>query len=153
MKMCSKCNAVFDGRKWTSSPQLSLKERAKLERTLCTACKRIRDRIVFGTVYLTGDVIVSRSSEIMSMIRREEEIEQARNHTSRILDIKRDGNKMTIRTVNSLLAIHIAKQFKKAFKGRIEIYKDTPGHRPRNKQTEGTVSVKWIQSGSTGSKK
>lgn len=147
MKICSECNAVFDGRKWTGSPRLSRTERAKLERTLCTACKRIRDRTALGTVYLTGDVIVSRSPEIMGMIRREAEIEHARNHTSRILDITRDGNRMTIRTVNSLLAIHIAKQFKKAFKGRIEIFKDTPGHRPRSKHTEGTVSVKWIQAG------
>jgi hypothetical protein len=100
---------------------------------------------VLGTVHLEGEVIASRATEIMRMVRREEEIVRARNYSSRILDISRDGSRMTIKTVNSLLAIHIARQFKKAFKGRVEIYKDTPGHRPRNKQTEGTVSVKWIQ--------
>jgi hypothetical protein len=105
----------------------------------------VRDKVVFGTVYLEGEVIASRSSEILRMIRREEEIEHARNHTSRILDIQSNGQKMTITTVNSLLAIHIAKQFKQAFKGRIDIFKDTPGHRPRLKQDEGTVSVKWMQ--------
>jgi NMD protein affecting ribosome stability and mRNA decay len=145
MKICSECNAVFDGRKWNSSPHLSRKEVEKLSKTLCTACKRIRDGVALGTVYLDGDIITSRSSEIIRMIQREEEIERARNHSSRILDIKRDGNRMTIRTVNSSLAIHIARQFSKAFKGRIEIFKDTPGHMPRNKQTEGTVSVKWMQ--------
>ena len=145
MKMCSECLAVYDGRIWKSSSQLSKKELAKLDRTLCTACKRIRDKIAFGTVHLDGDIIVSRRSEIMRMVQREEEIARARNHNSRILDIKCDGRKMTVRTINSLLAIHIARQFKKAFKGRMEIYKDTPGQRPRNKQTEGTVSVKWIQ--------
>jgi hypothetical protein len=145
MKICSECQAVHNGKRWDGSPQMSRKELAKLERTLCTGCKRIRDKIVFGTVYLEGDVIDSRRAEIMGMLQREEEIERARNHCSRILDINRDGRKMTIRTVNSLLAIHIAKQFKKAFKGRIDIFKDTPGHRPKNKQSEGTVSVKWKQ--------
>ena len=89
--------------------------------------------------------MAERTDEIMSMIRHEEEIEKSHNYCSRILDITRNGRKMTIQTINSSLAIHIAKQFKKTFKGRLDIYKDTPGHRPRNKDTEGTVSVKWAQ--------
>jgi hypothetical protein len=145
MKICTACNAVYNGKKWNCSPELSEKDRAKLERTLCTVCKRTRDRVALGTAHLEGDVIASRSDEIVRMIRREEEIEQSHNYCSRILDIKRNGRKMTVQTINSSLAIHIAKQLKKTFKGRMDIYKDTPGHRPRNKQTEGTVSVKWTQ--------
>ena len=145
MKMCSECRAVYDGKKWRSSSEIAKKELAKADHTLCTACKRIRDKVAYGTVHLDGDIIVSRRNEIMRMLQREEEIERARNHNSRILDIECEGRKMTVRTINSLLAIHIAKQFKKAFKGRMEIFKDTPGQMPRNKQTEGTVSVKWMQ--------
>ena len=145
MKVCKKCNAVFNGKKWNGSHELSKDSLARLDPTLCTGCKRIRDRIVLGTVHLDGEVILSQPDELMRMIRREEEIERSHNYCSRILDIKRDGRKMTIRTVNSSLAIHIAKQFKKTFKGRLDIHKDTPGHRPRNKDTEGTVSVKWRQ--------
>ncbi len=145
MKVCSKCHAIFNGKKWNGSHELSEENLAEFKHTLCTACKRIRDKVALGTVHLDGEVITSRPDEVERMIRREEEIERARNHCSRILDITRNGRKMTVRAVNSLLAIHIARQCKKTFKGRIEIYKDTPGHRPRNKQTEGTVSVKWTQ--------
>ena len=145
MRVCTECHAVFDGRKWNSDPQLSRHDADRSEKTLCTACKRVRDKVALGTVYLDGEVLTSRTDEIIRMIRRQEEIERDRNYSSRILDINRKGRKMTVRTVNSKLAIHIARQFKKAFKGRIEIFKDTPGHRPRNKQSEGTVSVKWIQ--------
>ncbi|RJP65742.1 MAG: hypothetical protein C4532_17275 [Candidatus Abyssobacteria bacterium SURF_17] len=145
MKVCSQCYAIFDGRKWDGNRKVPKKKLAELETTLCTACKRMRDKVALGTVYLDGEVITSRADEILRMVRREEEIERARNYSSRILDIRRRGQKMTVRTVNSLLAIHIAKQFKKAFKGRIEIFKDTPGHMPRNKQSEGTVAVKWTQ--------
>lgn len=145
MKICTECQAVFNGKTWNSSHKLSEEKVATLKPTLCTACKRIRDNIVFGTVHLEGKALSARPDEIMRMIRREEEIERSHNYCSRILDIKRDGRKMTIRTVNSSLAIHIAKQFKKTFKGRLDIYKDTPGHRPRNKDSEGTVSVKWSQ--------
>jgi hypothetical protein len=145
MKVCTSCQAVYNGKKWNGSYDMPEKSFAKLERTLCTACKRIRDKIVFGTVHLEGDVLAERTDEIMRMIKHEEDIERSHNFCSRILDIKRNGSKMTIQTINSSLAIHIAKQFKKSFKGRLEIYKDTPGHRPRNKDTEGTVSVKWSQ--------
>lgn len=145
MKVCPECHAVYDGRKWNGSARPPDKKSGHIQHALCTPCKRIRDRIVYGTVHLDGEVIASRGEEILRMIRREEEIEKARNYCSRILDIRSEGQKMTVRTINSLLAIHIAKQFKKAFKGRIDIYKDTPGHRPKNKQTEGTVSVKWVQ--------
>ncbi len=147
MKVCPDCQAVFDGKKWNCAPRVRENNFAKAERALCVGCKRVRDKVAFGTAYLEGEVIASRRDEILRMIRREEEIEQAYNHCSRILTINhKGGRKMTVQTANSLLAIHIAKQFKKAFKGRIEIFKDTPGHRPRNKQSEGTVAVKWIQS-------
>ena len=147
MKICTTCQAVFNGKKWNGAHTMSEEKLAELKPSLCTACKRIRDNIVFGTVHLEGEALVTRTDEIMRMIRREEEIERSHNFCSRILDIKRNGRKMTIRTVNSSLAIHIAKQFKKTFKGRLDIYKDTPGHRPRNKDSEGTVSVKWSQGG------
>jgi len=145
MKICTTCDAVYNGKKWNGSPELSAKNLANLDPTLCTVCKRVRDRVALGTVHLEGDVIASRHEEIIRMIRHEEEIERSHNYCSRIMDIKRNGRKMTIQTVNSSLAIHIAKQLKKTFRGRMDIYKDTPGHRPRNKQTEGTVSVKWAQ--------
>jgi hypothetical protein len=145
MKVCTNCQAVHNGKKWNGSYELSEKQFAKLERTLCTACKRIRDNIALGTLHLEGEVLTTRTNEILRMIEHEEEIERSHNHCSRILDMKRNGRKMTIRTVNSSLAIHIAKQFKKTFKGRLDIHKDTPGHRPRNKDSEGTVSVKWSQ--------
>jgi hypothetical protein len=146
MKVCPECQAVFNGKKWNGAFPMDGKDPAKFERGLCTGCKRIRDKVAIGTVYLDGKAIASRSDEILRMIRREEKIEQTHNHCSRILGIHHIGQKMTIQTVNSPLAIHIAKQLKKAFKGRIEIFKDSPGHRPRNKQSEGTVAVKWIQS-------
>lgn len=145
MKVCTECHALFDGRRWKGALQTPRGDIDTLGKTLCTACKRLRDRVALGTVYLEGEALASRYDEILRMIRHEEEIERSRNHSARILDMRRRGSKMTVRTVNSTLAIHIAKQFKKTFKGRIEIFKDTPGRLPRNKQTEGTVAVKWTQ--------
>jgi hypothetical protein len=146
MKVCPECQAVFNGRKWNGSFPLNGTDSTKFEHTLCTGCKRVRDKIAIGTVYLDGEAIASHSGEILRMIRREEEIERTHNHCSRILGIRHKGQRMTIQTANSLLAIHIARQLRKTFKGRLEIFKDSPGHRPRNKQSEGTVAVKWIQS-------
>jgi hypothetical protein len=145
MKVCSECQAVYDGRKWSASCPYPRQYPPKTNHTLCTGCKRIRDKVALGRVYLEGEVIATRPDEILRMIRREEEIEHAHNYCSRILNISSDGQKMFIQTVNSLLAIHIGKQLKKAYKGRMHIYKNTPGHRPRNKESEGTVAVIWTQ--------
>ena len=145
MKICPHCRSVQNGRKWNSSQSSPPRSQAKVEYALCTGCKRMRDKTALGRVHLEGEAISERPDEILRMIRREERIEQSRNHCSRILDINCEGRKMIVHTVNSLLAIHIAKQLKKSFKGKMHIYKNTPGHRPRNKDGEGTVTVKWTQ--------
>ena len=148
MKVCRSCPSVHDGRKWTVDRERwgEMRGREGVAEVLCEACRRMRDRLVFGIVYLEGPVLVERRDEILRMVRREEEIEANRNHLSRILDIQEEGSKWTITTINQWMALHIAKQFKKAFKGRMEVDRDPSGRRGRGTKGRNAVVVKWRQS-------
>lgn len=75
-------------------------------------------------VYLSGKVLAEKPDEVRKLIRREEQIELAKNHLSQILNIDHRGRKMTITTINQWLAIHLGKQFKKTFKGHLKIDRD-----------------------------
>ena len=147
MKICQSCYSIHDGKKWFTDEQqwheLSEKHVASI---LCEACRRMRNRVVHGIVYLRGNVIRDRREEIIRMIRREEEIKSSRNHLSRILRINtQEDDQMTITTINQWLAIHIGKQFKKAFKGRMEIERDASGRRGRGTKGREEVVVRWWQ--------
>lgn len=150
MRVCTHCKAIHDGRKWFYDGKLFSKliENKKAETTLCETCKRVRDRIICGIVYLEGDIIEKNRDEIMRMIKREEAIERSHNHLSRILDIIQDKNRIMIQTINQRLAIHIGKQMKKRFKGSsLEISGGISGHRSRGKDDREEVVVRWKYKG------
>lgn len=143
MKECRQCHALHDGKKWIRDGAWE----AKGERSvvLCEACKRKRDKIVHGIVYLYGPVLSEKKDEIMRMLKREEEIESRHNHLSQILEIKRGRNQMTVTTINQWLALHLGKQFKKTFKGSLKIDRDTAGRRGRGEKGRQEVVVTWRQ--------
>jgi len=146
MKICQNCLAIHDGKKWMKN--MEKKEKIgdrELKKVLCEACKRKRDKIVYGIVYLEGPVLKERRDEIMQMIKKEEEIESSHNHLSQVLSIDADEDKMTITTINQWLALHLGKQFQKTFKGRLDIERDTSGRRGRGTKGREEVVVRWQQ--------
>ena len=146
MTICRQCPSIHDGKKWyTDREQWEQLKELGSDEVLCIACKRIRDKAVYGIVYLEGPVLKERHDEIMRMIRHEEEIESQRNHLSHILSIEPAGEKMTITTINQWMAMHIGRQFKKAFKGRLEIARDSSARRGRGTKGKDEVVVRWWQ--------
>ena len=146
MKICKSCYSLHDGKKWiTNREKWEAANEGGAEKVLCEACRRVRDKIVHGIVYLEGPVLAERRDEIMRMIKKEEEIESSRNHLSRILSIDSNTNKIMITTINQWLAIHIGKQFKKTFKGMLEITRDPSGRRGRGTKGKEEVVVQWWQ--------
>lgn len=148
-KICRECHAIFDGGKWFYDQKLEEKLRRHNEagRTLCTACKRIRDRIACGVVYLDADIIKDKEEEIIKLIRREEEVEKSHNHLSRILNIYRDGDRLVVETINQQLAVHIGKKMKKMYGGHLEITGGLSGHHSRGEDDREEVIVKWKRGG------
>lgn len=152
MKICRKCFSVNNGKKWvTNQEKWQQTKEAGADEVLCEACRRIRDKIVYGIVYLEGPVLAERRDEIMRMLKREEEIEVSHNHLSRILAIEDNTTKVVITTINQWLAMHIGKQFKKTFKGRLKISRDPSGRRGRGTKGREEVVVHWWQECSSNS--
>ena len=145
MKVCRKCYAVHNGKKWVPNTGLAQVAGDSVEYVLCEACKRKRDKIVYGIVYLEGSVLQDRRDEILKMIKKEEEIEIKHNHLSRILSIEQNKNKMTITTINQWMALQLGKQFKKTFKGKLEIFRDVSGRGGRGTKGREEVVVRWKQ--------
>jgi len=146
MNICRECGAIHDGKKWIKKPEEKVKfNDVKKKNVLCEACKRKRDKIVYGIVYLEGPVLQERREEIMNMIKKEEEIESSHNHLSQILSIDSHKTKMTITTINQWMALHLGQQFQKTFKGRLEISRDTSGRRGRGIKGREEVVVRWQQ--------
>ncbi|MDZ7372759.1 MAG: hypothetical protein ONB23_02205 [candidate division KSB1 bacterium] len=146
MKVCRSCPSLHDGRRWVVDRKRweELREQG-VEEVLCEACRRIRDRVVGGIVYAEGPVLEERRDEILRMLRREEEIESSRNHLCRILEIREEGRRWTITTINQWMALHIAKQLRKSFRGRLEVARDPAGRGGRGTRGREEVVVRWIQ--------
>jgi hypothetical protein len=146
MKVCRNCPSFHDGKKWAMNRQKWEELRKQgAEEVLCEACRRIRDRVVGGIVYAEGPVLEERRDEVIRMLRREEEIESGRNHLCRILEIQQEGPRWTITTINQWMALHIAKQLRKAFKGRLEVERDASGRGGRGSRGREEIVVKWYQ--------
>ncbi len=145
MKICRKCHAVHDGKKWFPNIELNKEMHDDVVYVLCEACKRKRDKVVYGIVYLEGPVLQDRRDEILKMIKKEEDIESRHNHLSRILSIVQNKNQMTITTINQWMALQLGKQFKKTFKGKLEISRDISGRRGRGSKGREEVVVQWKQ--------
>lgn len=147
MKICKSCHFINDGKKWFyDEAQLSsLLKKKEFEYVLCEACRRMRDKIICGVVYLEGEIILRQADEIIKMLRHEERIEQTHNHLSRIFDIRKEDNRLVIETLNEQLATHIGRQMKKRYKGHLEIAGGISGHRSRSSDDREEVIVKWRQ--------
>jgi hypothetical protein len=143
MKVCRKCHATHDGKKWVREEISDTKGNEKI--VLCEACKRKRDKIVHGIVYLSGPVLNEKKDDVIKMVLKEEEREICHNHLSQILNIEHENDHMTITTINQWLAMHLGQQIKKQFKGSLQIDRDTAGRRGRGDKGREEVVVSWKQ--------
>jgi len=144
-KVCPQCNYLYDGKKWFRDDELlkKINRHNEAQKMLCTACKRIRDKIVCGIVYLQADFLKQKEEEVKKIIRKEEEVEQSKNHLSRILRIYWDNNKLVVETINQQLAVHIGKKMKKMYGGHLQITGGQSGHYSRGEDDREEVIVKW----------
>ncbi len=145
-KICPQCNYIYDGKKWFRDDELlkKINRHNEAQKILCTACKRIRDKIACGIVYLQADFLKQKEEEVKKFIRKEEEVEQSKNHLSRILRIYWDNDKLVVETINQQLAVHIGKKMKKMYGGHLEITGGQSGHHSRGEDDREEVIVKWV---------
>lgn len=124
MKVCPRCNAVYDGHRWIPEPDEEFMRRVKIanpEEKLCPGDLRLEKKQVEGVVTLKGAFMVEHRDEISNLVSRVARKGRSRNVAARIFEIRSGDGELTIETTDEHLAERIGKEVEKAFKGNLEI--------------------------------
>ncbi len=127
--LCTECGALFTGGRWTWQ-----RPPEKVNRALCPACQRTRDRLPAGTIELSGDFLQDQRDEIMNLIKNQEKMEKTERPVERIMEIKEENGKLTILTTGIHVARRIGEAIFRAYQGEFDFsYGDG----------EKTIQVRW----------
>jgi NMD protein affecting ribosome stability and mRNA decay len=120
--VCTGCNALYWNKRWYLHEDESTKLSAEMVRNevICPACQRIQDNYPAGVVTFTGDYLVLHENEILNTIKNVEEKARTKNPLARIMEIKQEGNVLTIRTTSDKLAEKLGRDIYKAHSGDLE---------------------------------
>ncbi len=120
--ICDKCHAVYHNKRWYLDEEMYSEKSAqkKINRVLCPACRKMKDRFPGGILKLKGEFLQEHKSEILNLIKNEEQKARGFNPLERIMDISRIKSGIEITTTNEKLAQRIGKSLHKAYQGRIE---------------------------------
>ncbi len=123
VKICSRCDAVFDGHKWfyDEEEHSRLAQSGQATFTLCPGDERIEKRRIDGVVSLKSPVLLEHRQDAMNLIANIADRQKHRNVAARIFALKEEGEEIEIQTTDLDLAERIGKEFAKAFSGDLEI--------------------------------
>jgi len=119
--ICRKCSAVYYNKRWYIDGEILKKYNLQvIEKVLCPACRKIRDRFPGGIIRLHGEFLNKHKEEIMNLIKNEEERARGFNPLERIIDISdTDNGVVEITTTNEKLAQRIVRSLERAYHGEV----------------------------------
>ena len=118
--VCEDCGAVYRDGRW-QWPQEGESFGPDVNKALCPACRRKRDKYPGGFVYLSGSFFKEKREEIMNRINNTVEEITAQRPLHRILWIKDTEDGVEIATTTERLARHIGEAVYSAFKGELDV--------------------------------
>ncbi|MCX7919682.1 MAG: hypothetical protein N3A72_08800 [bacterium] len=135
MKVCKQCKAVLINQRWIPSKHLR-----NVVYILCPTCKKEEkikvQKSLISTVFLDGEFVKHHQKYSLALIYRIEKQVRKTETSSRIIEVNLNPaqNGMVIKTNQPKLAIEIAKQFKRRYRGKIMFWSTG----------SGGVIVQWI---------
>ncbi|MBI5739499.1 MAG: ATPase [Nitrospirae bacterium] len=119
--VCKRCNAAYQNKRWSFDESLlrRMNEWKVVNKVLCPACQKIKDRFPGGIVTLKGEFLREHKDEIMNLIRNEEERAMGFNPLERIMGINVVREGMELTTTNEKLAQRIGKSIYRAYHGKV----------------------------------
>jgi hypothetical protein len=124
---CQSCGAVFARKAWHRGPGFDLAVLGRAARGICPACERVSRGEFFGLVRIEGGGGVDDDA----VLRRVENVaERARFNQPerRIVEVRRQGGSLEVRTTSQNLAHRIACELAKAFGGHARyVWSDRDG--------------------------
>jgi hypothetical protein len=146
--LCKYCSAVYESKHWQPIAKLNPQFIDRLKKTVCPACHAQKGLVSDGTLHLTGSFMDQHRQEILNIILRTEEKENARDILNRIERIDSRPKEITIYTGKNQLAVEIGNKVAAAYKGgKLEITwskNDKPVEVKWHKDIEKKIVVKKI---------
>ena len=120
ISVCEGCRSVYMNKRWyhegvVDQTALNKPEAAKI---VCPACLKMRDNFPSGIVTLKGDYVLAHKTDLMKLVKNEEERARGLNPLERVMSVKENGyGSLVISTTNERLAQRLGRAIKKAFHG------------------------------------
>lgn len=121
--VCKECNALYINGRWTfDDSAINDDPFNKIEPniTTCPACKQQKTGIASGFVYISGKFFIKNRDEIENLLRNEEDKISVTNPLARIMDLKYEKNRLTVKTTTEHLAQHFGRVLHKAYDGDVK---------------------------------
>jgi NMD protein affecting ribosome stability and mRNA decay len=118
---CSGCGVIKHKKRWAMDPEeLTRLKSSKAATLLCAACLRIQDKNPAGILVLTGDYLLQHQEEICNLITKCETKSREKNPLGRIMELRQEGDNITISTTEDKLAQKIGRDIYKAHSGSLQ---------------------------------
>lgn len=114
--VCSTCGVGFEDGRWTWK---KMPENAN--KTICPACQRIADKYPAGYIEIRGEFFKTHKSELMNLIRNQEELEKAEHPMERIIDILDKQDHTVVTTTGIHVARRIGEALSSAYQGDFSV--------------------------------
>ncbi len=120
--VCKKCHSVFHNKRWYMDEALYEQKvgQKSINKVLCPACRKVKDRFPGGILRLRGEFLKEHKSEILNLIKNEEQKAMGFNPLERIMSISSIKEGLEVTTTNEKLAQRIGKSLHKAYQGKID---------------------------------
>ncbi len=115
--VCTQCQSVFTGGRWTWQKNLS----GKANQVLCPACRRINDDYPAGIIELSGSFFAEYREEILNLLRNEETLEKNEHPMERIIKIIDENGGTTVSTTGIHLARRLGEAIHRAYQGSYDL--------------------------------
>jgi hypothetical protein len=122
LSVCESCYSIYKNKRWYpgTADYQGVVNHPSTTKTVCPACMKIRDNFPGGIVTLKGGYALPHKTDLINLIRNEEERARGLNPLERVISIKENGfGSIVILTTNEKLAQRIGRAVKKAFHGEV----------------------------------
>jgi len=121
--VCPRCHAISEIKRWYLDEEryLELRKRPDVQLVTCPGCLRIERQQYEGEVLLHSPLLQSNRDQALHLIYHTEDEARRDNPFARLAAVEADGEEIRVLTTTRWLAERIGKEFRKAFRGDLQI--------------------------------
>lgn len=115
---CERCGAIFFHKAWRMSRRIDPELLPRVAWDVCPACRQLERGEFYGCVILEGPLLALQEQAILRRIDKVAARAEFTQPERRIVEIRRRGDAVEVRTTSQKLAHRIVRELEKAFGGR-----------------------------------